>query len=383
MLTVCNTTNNRNSCHIINLLDMKGELEFEQMKSSEITACFDKMIDDFKNDKEKGMNCFPEEIYNNMLDYCLSNGEIRNAMLLVCMANWGMRFSDLVRVRFGHLFDEKTGKMMDSFALPNGEKKTGKEVIYYNNTATKRIISLYLKQPCNSRKTRLDFLFTSESYNSPKASVKDLESDDLYNFSIENTQRELNKILEKETQLINTLIEEKISEKNYAIMKEMIYKEKVKLEQEIINLRDKKKNYISNTPNAENIYIQVPISHQAGEDIIKNTLKKIRVVPRNCKSMTGIQTTNKKYNTHSLRKFFGERFIFTGEKLKESGELHFDSNILNLLVEKFMHSSSRVTSHYTDIQKKAFQTICQNLNIGLEVINTYMWGKANEIRRLY
>lgn len=374
LLTACKLTRQKNPCKIINLRELKGELEFEQMKSSEATACFDKIINDFKNKQEKGMNCLPEEIYNNMLNYCLCNGEIRNAMLLVCMANWGMRFSDLVRVRFGYLFDEKTGKIIDKFSLPNGEKKTGKEVVYYNNTATKKIIGLYLQQPCNSRKTRLDFLFTSESYNSPKASVKDLEASDLYDFDIEKTQKQLNKIPDKEKQLLNKFIEGKISDNSYARMKELIAEEKVKLNKEISNLIYKKNNYISMTPNAENIYIQIPISHQAGEDIVKNTLKKIGVIPRNCKNKNGEQTTNEKYNTHSMRKIFGDWFLSVGESLKISGELHFDNTILNLLVEKFMHSNSRVTAHYTDAQQKAFETICYNLNIGLDVINNYIYG---------
>ena len=44
-------------------------------------------------------------------------------MLMICMANWGMRYSDVVRVRFGHLFDNN-GQFKESFSLPNGEKKT-------------------------------------------------------------------------------------------------------------------------------------------------------------------------------------------------------------------------------------------------------------------
>ena len=164
-----------NPCKVIPF--PKQKFCFAQMESTEATAIFDQMTEQNESKTHKGMNNFPIDVYNQMIEYSLNNGKIRNAMLMICMANWGMRFSDVVRVRFGHLFDSD-GRFKESFSLPNGEKKTSKRVIYYNNEATETIISLYLRQPINSRKTRLDYLFTSESGNALRETVHQLEADD-------------------------------------------------------------------------------------------------------------------------------------------------------------------------------------------------------------
>ena len=177
-----------NPCKVIPF--PKQKFCFAQMESTEGTAIFDQMTEQNESKTHKGMNNFPIDVYNQMVKYSLNHGKIRNAMLMICMANWGMRFSDVVRVRFGHLFDSE-GRFRESFSLPNGEKKTSKQVIYYNNEATKAIISLYLRQPINSRKSRLDFLFTSESGNALKRTVQQLEADDLYNPQIVSIQKTL------------------------------------------------------------------------------------------------------------------------------------------------------------------------------------------------
>ena len=57
-----------------------------------------------------------------------------------------------------------------------------------------------------------------------------------------------------------------------------------------------------------------------------------------------------------------------------ASELAFNDTIMDLLKEKFKHSSRSVTTHYTDAQEEAFKLICQNLNIGLEAVENYMYG---------
>ena len=98
----------------------KQNLHFTQMESTEETSAFDNMTDEIDNNTHKGMDNFPIETYNSMIEYSLNDGKIRNAMLMICMAKWGMRFSDVVRVRCGYLFDRK-GQFKESFYLPSGE----------------------------------------------------------------------------------------------------------------------------------------------------------------------------------------------------------------------------------------------------------------------
>lgn len=346
---------------------------FAQMQSTEQTEFIDNITENVDNNVHKGMDNFPMDVFNRMIEYSLNNGKFRNAMLMVCMANWGMRYSDLVRVRYGYVFD-RYGNLKEGFSLPNGEKKTRKSVIYYNNKATELVISLYLKQPINKTKSRVDYLFTSDSGNATRATVQQLEADDLYNGKIDTLQKALSKIPETKKRLLKKCAEGKVSDNILNEMLNDIAAEKIKLESQLADVIELKKNYVSKTPNAENIYIQRPLTHTAGEDIIKNTLREIGINPRNTK---GVINTNSKYNTHSLRKTFADCFITTGDELVKSGNLAFNDTILDLLKEKFKHSSKSVTTHYTNAQEEAFKVICQNLSIGLSTLQNYIANGNN------
>ena len=365
------TQQSENPCKVIPF--PKQNFHFAQMESTEETSAFDNMTDEIDNNTHKGMDNFPIEVYNKMIEYSLNHGKIRNAMLMICMANWGMRFSDVVRVRFGYLFDGN-GQFKESFSLPNGEKKTKKTVVYYNNDATKAIISLYLNQHINRHKSRLDFLFVSEGGTKVEDTIRNIEAEDLFNPQIEQVQKEIDKIPDMEQQLLEKYIKGKISDDNYKRMTEVIQQKKNTLLVRLEELTERKNSYVSNTPNADKMLIQKPISHTAGENIIKNTLKVIGINPKNRKDKSTEQTTNDKYNTHSLRKTFADWFIKTGDELNNSGELAFNDTIMDLLKEKFKHSSRSVTTHYTDAQEEAFKLICQKLNIGLEAVENFMYG---------
>lgn len=347
----------------------KRKFCFEQMTSSENTISLDNLTDEVDNNTHKGMDNFPADVYNQMIEYSLDNGKIRNAMLMICMANWGMRFSDVVRVRFGYLFNRE-GHFKEAFSLPNGEKKTKKSVLYYNNEATEKIIGLYL-DTVEKNKSRLDYLFTSESGNTVKATLQELEAEDLYDGKIETTSKELLKIPDTEKRLLEKYIEGKITDDNFEYMSNIIKQNKKNLETQLENLIKAKENYISKTPDADKIYLCRPISHTTGENIIKETLKEIGINPRNRKDKSEKQTTSNKYNTHSMRKTFADWFITTGDRLNNSGELAFNDTVMDLLKEKFKHSSKSVTTHYTNAQEEAFKLICQNLNIGLDVLEKY------------
>ena len=346
---------------------------FSQMASAEDTAVFDEMTDAVDESTHKGMNYFPADVYNKMIEYSLNHGKIRNAMLMVCMANWGMRFSDVVRVRFGYLFD-RNGQFKENFSLLNGEKKTSKQVVYYNNEATKAIIGLFLNTPEGRKKSRLDYLFTSESNHATKATVQELEANDIYDTQIESTKKEIEKINKAVDGSYDKYVIGKISDDEYNRHNKRYEQEKSSLEKQLAELIDKKKNYVSPTPDADKIYIVKPISHTTGERIIKETLSEIGVNPKNRKDKSAKQTTEDKYNTHSLRKTFTYWFIEMGEQLKNDRSLYFDATILDLLKEKLKHSSVSVTNHYTDTQERAFKLICQRINIGLDVVENFMYG---------
>ena len=346
---------------------------FSQMAAAEDTAVFDEMTDAVDESTHKGMNYFPADVYNAMIEYSLNNGKIRNAMLMICMANWGMRFSDVVRVRFGYLFD-RNGQFKENFSLMNGEQKTKKTVVYYNNDATKAIIGLFLNTPEGQKKSRLDYLFTSESNHATKATVQELEAEDLFNSQIESLQKNIKDINDVIYGSYDKYVIGKVSEEDYNRHNKRYEQEKLAFEKQLADLINKKKNYVSPTPDADKIFIVKPISHTTGERIIKETLSEIGVNPKNRKDKSAKQTTEDKYNTHSLRKTFTYWFIEMGEQLKNDRSLHFDATILDLLKEKLKHSSVSVTNHYTDTQERAFKLICQRINIGLDVVENFTYG---------
>lgn len=347
---------------------------FSQMMADDNSNTLDNIIKSSEEKRQSGMNCFPKEVYNSLIAYTLNAGKLRDAMLLICMANWGMRYSDLVRVRFGNIFDSD-GKFKKSFTLNNGEKKTKKQVVYYNNEATETIISLYLRQPENVHKSRVDYLFVSESpTNRPMMTLEESERKELYDGKIEAITKELAKIPNQENLLLEKYIEGKITDDNFNYMVEKLHKEKERLAVELNELNEMKYRFVSNTPKADSIWIQKPISHTAGENIVKDNLSEIGVQAKNRKDKSNKATTSDKYNTHSLRKTFAEWFIETGEEMNRSGELDFDSDTLDLLKEKFKHSSKSITNHYTDAQEKAFKKICEGMNIGLDVLLDHIYG---------
>lgn len=322
-----------------------------------------------QQDKGNGMDAFPEEVFNAMIEHCLHHGKIRDAMYLICSANWGTRYSDTVRVRYCHLFDSN-GKLRESFTLPYGEKKTGKLNIYYNNEATAKIISLYLQM--NPNKTPYDYLFVSESGRKSKAFLKDIEADELYGFEIYKSEKQVENLKSSLDRTTQSYINNVFTPEEY---KEIIakIKERLAIEEENLNvLKEKYDNYISPNPEAENIRVVKPISAQAAENIIKDTLADLGLFPKNKKkSETGTTNLDCKLNTHSFRKTFGEFFYRTGCELRESGELNIDPTMLNLLQQKFMHSSIGTTNRYNTNSEKAFRVICTHMNTGLGVLDKY------------
>lgn len=131
------------------------------------------------NQQSIGMDSFPIEIYEDLLRYYLSHGKIRNAAFLICQANWGMRAGDVRSVRFCHIFTER-GTFKESFTLSDGEQKTGKQNIFYNNDAVKKAIRMLLE---SEPRKLYEYIFCSESKNKKAIKLSSLDKnapDDIY-----------------------------------------------------------------------------------------------------------------------------------------------------------------------------------------------------------
>lgn len=326
--------------------------------------------------KGGGMNAFPIEVYNTMLNHMLTNGKLRNAMFFVCMANWGMRYSDVVSVRFCHILERtKNGELVfrEKFRLPNGEKKTGKNNVYYNNEATKAIIRLYLSE--NPHKRIYDYLFTSESGNSKSVKLSEVEVQERFGKDIKVLTKTIEGAEKRIDGLLKLYSNQAITDEEFINMKQRIGIEKTKAEQSLEKINAEIKGIMDNSE--EITYVQTPISSTAAENIIKDTLEEIGIVPINRRDKTETVNVREKYNTHSLRKIFAESFYAVGKMLHETGEIDIDQTSWELVVAKMMHSSGSITSCYNKINEKAFEKISKNLNIGLEEINYYFKGNVN------
>ncbi len=349
--------------------------ETVSINTDKVTEKFMDYIDELQT-KGGGMNAFPIEIYNTVLQHMLQSGKIRNAMFFVCMANWGMRYSDVVSVRFCHILERtKNGELVfrEKFRLPNGEKKTGKNNVYYNNEATKAIIRLYLAE--NSHKKIYDYLFTSESGNSKAVKLSEVEAQEYYGKEIKNLTKTIESAEKRIDGLLKLYANQAITDEEFINMKDRINIEKSKAEQSLNKINAEIKGGADNFE--EQIYVQTPISSTAAENIIKDTLEEIGIVPINRRNKTETVNVREKYNTHSLRKVFAESFYAVGKMLHETGEIDIDQTSWELVVAKMMHSSGSITSCYNKINEKAFEKISKNLNIGLEEINYYFEGNVN------
>ena len=363
-----------NSCNVIKIQrkistnDITSSTIIPQMAAK--NKFIEKLYKDTANKQTKsGMDAFPMEIYNSMIKYAISRKELRNAMFFICMANWGMRFSDVVRVRYCHIFDE-SGKIKEVFTLPDGEQKTGKQNVYYNNQATMKIISLYLSQPENRLKTPFDYLFVNESGNMKATTAGNIEAEERYGYKIKLLEKRIVDVDKRKNSLLSLFSNGTISEIEFSELNQSLQSERLVLNEQLNNLNTQKNNFISSPENAEyfDIRVKLGLTRQGAENIIKNTLEKINVFPLNSKNKEQKSNVSLKFNTHSLRKTFSEQFVITGSQLNTEGLLDVDPTVLTLLQHKFMHANMDTTNRYNKTEENAFKVICQNMNIGLEII---------------
>lgn len=318
-----------------------------------------------KQSEGSGMNAFPMETFNALLEKFLSEGNIRNAALLVLSGNWGTRFGDTVSVRYCHIFDEH-GQLKEQFSLPSGEDKTGKKNIYYNNEATKRIIQMLLAE--NPYKTRDDYIFTSNSGNKPMVDLIEVEAKEIFGVEVERAEKQLTEVEDKKQKLFDLYYAGAIKQEEFT--NQMQYLEALKASYDN-TLRLTKENLAGySNPASEGKQIQKKMSHTAAEDIIKDGLAELGIFGKNCKKGNK-PNCDGKYNTHSFRKTFGKFFYTRGVELKDRGILTIDPDVLVLLQKKFMHSDGKITQRYDTHTEEAFEIICTNLNLGLDILENF------------
>lgn len=260
-------------------------------------------------ESQEGMDDMPEPIFNALLESCLSKKKYRNALLLVCHANWGMRHSDVSQIKLIQLINTD-GNFRTRISW--GEQKTSKVRQFYINEAIQLALVLYLR---NADKKLNDYLFVSESNN---------------------------KGYEKET-----YINEKGEKRCVRINGKLVYK---------LNSKGEK--------------IVEPLKRSQEENLIKDTLvEELGVALKNDSRCQGGEL---KLNGHSLRKLYAEKFNEVAYEMKRNDELKMDANIQTLVQWDLMHTSAATTARYCRGFEKVKEAVCNRMNIGLSVLERYL-----------
>jgi integrase len=257
----------------------------------------------------EGMDAMSESIFNGVIEYLLEKGKTRDVLMYVLQANFGIRHSDLIKLKLINLIDID-GNFRDKVNWC--EQKTSKTRQYIINDAVKAATIIYLRSHTDKKLT--DFLFTAEGRN-----------------------------------------------KGY---KKVTYKDengKVKA------LRQNGKFVYERDENGN--LIPEPLRRDQAENTLKDALIAIGVKLKNdrrCKD------GEYKLNTHSNRKFYSEKFSEVAYTLKAEGKLNVDADVLALVQLDLRHSSMQTTMRYNHSFDRIKEVVCQNMNIGLSVLERYL-----------
>ena len=302
-----------NECNIIELFPERKR-DFSAMIPQSILPNTEKELNEVINIEDnmadsEGMDAMSEPIFNGVIEYLLKKSKTRDVLMYVLQANFGIRHSDLIKLKLINLIDID-GNFRDKVNWC--EQKTSKTRQYIINDAVKAATIIYLRNHANKKLT--DFLFTAEGRN-----------------------------------------------KGY---KKVTYKDgngKVKALRQngkFVYERDKNGNLIPE-----------PLRRDQAENTLKDALIAIGVKLKNDRRCKDGQY---KLNTHSNRKFYSEKFSEVAHELKASGKLNVDADVLALVQLDLRHSSMQTTMRYNHSFDRVKEIVCQNMNIGLCVLERYL-----------
>ena len=300
-------------CQIIDLNKPKGALNYDFDKLIPQAECDD--IEEMtllatKQKDSQGMDVLPIDLFNQMLENCLENADYRSAFWLTAMANFGLRYSDVVNLRRIDMIDENN-KLRERVLLQ--EKKTRKQRVVFINEAVKMALLMHL---WHSDITPTNYLITSNSRN---------------------------KGYEIETEIKNGKVVKKRVNGKY------VYK------------KDEKGNKIPK-----------PLSRSASEKIMKDIIiMNLGLALKNDKRCKKYSSYIGKYNTHSIRKLYGWAITEAFIKQFDSNEAYARAAALSFLSLDYGHSSQAMTLHYSKDFEHQKKEITMNMNLGLDVLEKY------------
>lgn len=300
-----------NECNIIDISNrLDSEIDFDglvpEIKIN--SKDYDAIKELEKRRSEKiGMDCLPEEIFNQVLETCFQQGNyrgFRDALFFVTQANWGVRCEDARIIKRIDFLNENN-KFRESCLF--SELKTGKPRTMYINDAIKMCV---LMVTWNGNFEPLDYLVVADANNKNYRKVKDPMT---------------GKVLRRNGSYVYELDEDgnKISE---------------------------------------------PLSYPRIYDIMTNKL--IDDLGIQLKGKSRCNDGKVKYATHSLRKLYSNKVeqLFQ-EMYGETGQAH--TAAMQFLNWDLNHSNLATTSRYCGDFESIKKDIDMNMNLGYNVIKRY------------
>ena len=307
-------------CNLIDISERKEEFDFNSLVPDvETSDDVLKQLEEYsqKQNDFQGMDVVPLDLFDKIVENCLSRGDFRSTFWLGAMANTGLRYSDVVKLRRADFIDEHN-KIRDTIIVQ--EKKTQKQRLVFVNKALKEALLMHL---WNSNIAPMDYLITSNANN------KGYETE--------------------------TYIDENGKEKKKRINGKYVYK------------LDENGNKIPK-----------PLSRSQSESILKRIIvENLGISLKNdwrCKDMDDAKD---KICTHSLRKTYGAAITDGFIKLFDASEAYAHTAALSFLSKDYGHSSEAMTMRYSKDLDNLKRKVVAEMNIGLNVLEKYFQEQLN------
>lgn len=300
-------------CNVFDIsLNERTSYDFDSFVPDAEPCDYDVMMEYAQKQKEsQGMDVLPLDLFNQMLENCLARKDYRSAFFLTAMANFGLRHSDVVKLRRIDLIDEHN-RIRDRILIQ--EKKTSKQRIIFVNNAVKMALLLLLN---NSNISPTDYLITSN------ANRKGYE--------------------------LETYIDQNGKTKTLRVNGKYVYK------------LDENGNKIPK-----------PLSRSQSENIMKNIIiDNLGYALKNDKRCKDDPDCIGKICTHSIRKLYGWAVTEAFIKQFDSDIAYAHAAALSFLSQDYGHSSEAMTLHYSKDYDDIKRRINLSMNLGLNVLEKY------------
>lgn len=269
-----------------------------------------------KQKESQGMDVMPPDLYSQMLENCLERRDFRSAFFLVAMANFGLRHSDVVKLRRIDLIDEHN-RIREKVLIQ--EKKTSKQRIVFINDAVKMALLMLLN---NSSISPTDYLISSNGNR------KGYE--------------------------LETYIDQNGKTKTLRINGKYVFK------------LDENGNRIPK-----------PLSRSQSENIMKDIIiENLGYALKNDKRCKDEPDCIGKICTHSIRKLYGWAVTQAFINQFDSDIAYAHAAALNFLSQDYGHSSTTMTLHYSKDFDDLKRQINLSMNLGANVLEKYFAKEA-------